>query len=119
MPAALVRTVNVVDRFDIDYALCMYCGICVEVCPFDALFWTPEYEYSEPHIADLLHDRIRLSEWMETVPEFLAYEAGSEQKVRKVPEFGPDDFAPKRKLGADDAAPATELEASAAGGSGG
>ena len=35
------RTVNFVDRFDIDYALCMYCGICVEVCPFDALFWTP------------------------------------------------------------------------------
>ena len=51
------RTVNVLDRFDIDYALCMYCGICVEVCPFDALFWTPEYEYSEPRIADLLHDK--------------------------------------------------------------
>ena len=50
------RTVNMLDRFDIDYALCMYCGICVEVCPFDALFWTPEYEYSEPRIADLLHD---------------------------------------------------------------
>ena len=41
------RTVSVLDRFDIDYALCMYCGICVEVCPFDALFWSPEYEYSE------------------------------------------------------------------------
>jgi len=49
------RTVNVLDRFDIDYALCMYCGICVEVCPFDALFWSPEYEYSEHRIADLLH----------------------------------------------------------------
>ena len=99
-----VRSVNVVDRFDIDYALCMYCGICVEVCPFDALFWSPEYEYSEPHIADLLHDRIRLSEWMETVPAFEAYEPGSEQKVRTVPDFGPDDFAPKRQLGADDTA---------------
>ena len=32
------RTVSILDRFDIDYALCMYCGICVEVCPFDALF---------------------------------------------------------------------------------
>src|SRR5205814_5356979 len=42
------RTVSALDRFDIDYALCMYCGICVEVCPFDALFWSPEYEYSEP-----------------------------------------------------------------------
>ena len=73
------------DRFDIDYALCMYCGICVEVCPFDALFWTPEYEYSESRIADLLHDKDRLGEWMETVADFLDYEAGSEQKVRKVP----------------------------------
>ena len=79
------RTVNMLDRFDIDYALCMYCGICVEVCPFDALFWTPEYEYSESRIADLLHDKDRLGEWMETVPDFLEYEAGSEQKVRKVP----------------------------------
>jgi NADH-quinone oxidoreductase subunit H len=64
------RSVNALDRFDIDYALCMYCGICVEVCPFEALFWSPEYEYSEPRIADLLHDKSRLGEWMETVPDF-------------------------------------------------
>ena len=77
--------VNALDRFDIDYSLCMYCGICVEVCPFDALFWSPEYEYSEPRIADLLHDKTRLGEWMETVPDFEPYEAGSEAKVKKVP----------------------------------
>ena len=47
----------------------MYCGICVEVCPFDALFWSPEFEYSEPRIAELLHDKDKLGEWMETVPE--------------------------------------------------
>ena len=76
---------NALDRFDIDFSLCMYCGICVEVCPFEALFWSPEYEYSEPHIADLLHDKSRLAEWMETVPDFEAYEAGSDQKVKKVP----------------------------------
>ena len=35
------RTVSKLDRFDIDYALCMYCGICVEVCPFDALVLEP------------------------------------------------------------------------------
>ena len=56
-PGGKPRTVSALDRFDIDYALCMYCGICVEVCPFDALFWSPEYEYSEPRIADLLHDK--------------------------------------------------------------
>ena len=36
------RTVNVLDQFTIDWGLCMYCGICVEVCPFDALAWRPD-----------------------------------------------------------------------------
>jgi NADH-quinone oxidoreductase subunit I len=79
------RTVNILDRFDIDYSLCMYCGICVEVCPFDALFWSPEFEYSEPRIADLLHDKEKLGEWFLTVPDYPAYEAGAEMKVKKVP----------------------------------
>ena len=74
------RTVNALDRFDIDYALCMYCGICVEVCPFDALFWSPEYEYSESSITDLLHDKDRLGEWMVTVPDPPALEAGAVKK---------------------------------------
>ena len=50
------------------YALCMYCGICVEVVPVRRAFWSPEYEYSEPRIRDLLHEG-QLGEWMETVPE--------------------------------------------------
>ena len=25
------------DRFAIDGSLCMYCGICIDECPFDAL----------------------------------------------------------------------------------
>jgi NADH-quinone oxidoreductase subunit I len=33
------RSVSVLDRFAIDFGLCMYCGICVDVCPFDALAW--------------------------------------------------------------------------------
>jgi len=59
---------NVLDRFAIDFALCMYCGICIEVCPFDALFWSPEFEYSEHDIAELTHEKDRLREWMWTVP---------------------------------------------------
>jgi len=74
------RSAKILDRFAIDYALCMYCGICVEVCPFDALFWSPEYEYSEPKIADLLHDKSKLGEWMETVPEAPELEAGAQKK---------------------------------------
>ncbi len=76
------RTVNILDRFDIDYALCMYCGICVEVCPFDALFWSPEYEYSEVNIGEMLHDMDRLGGWMTTVPEAPGLEAGAQAGKR-------------------------------------
>ena len=62
------RTRNVLDRFAIDFSLCMYCGICIEVCPFDAMFWSPEFEYAEYDIRDLLHEKDRLREWMWTVP---------------------------------------------------
>jgi NADH-quinone oxidoreductase subunit I len=79
-PGGKERTVSALDRFDIDYALCMYCGICVEVCPFDALFWSPDYEYSESNIAKLLHDKRKLGEWMETVPEPEPLEIGAEVK---------------------------------------
>jgi len=79
------RKVNALDRFDIDFSLCMYCGICVEVCPFEALFWSPEYEYSELKIADLLHDKSRLAQWFDTVPDFEPLESGAEVKVKKVP----------------------------------
>jgi NADH-quinone oxidoreductase subunit I len=67
-PGGRDRVRNVLDRFDIDFSLCMYCGICIEVCPFDALFWSPEFEYAEFDIRDLTHDRNRLREWMWTVP---------------------------------------------------
>jgi len=76
-PGGRARARSVLDRFDIDFALCMFCGICVEVCPFDALFWSPEYEYSGRDLADLLHDKGRLSQWLGTVPEPPALE-GSE-----------------------------------------
>jgi NADH-quinone oxidoreductase subunit I len=65
---ARARQRNVLDRFAIDFALCMYCGICIEVCPFDALFWSPEYEYAEFDIRELTQERGPLREWMWTVP---------------------------------------------------
>jgi NADH-quinone oxidoreductase subunit I len=62
------RQRNVLDRFAIDFSLCMYCGICVEVCPFDALFWSPQFEYSELDIRDLLHEKERLAGWATAAP---------------------------------------------------
>ncbi len=62
------RQRNVLDRFAIDFSLCMYCGICVDVCPFDALFWAPEFEYSEYDIREMTHEKDRLAQWTRTAP---------------------------------------------------
>ena len=74
-PGGRARSRATLDRFDIDYALCMYCGICVEVCPFDALFWSPEYEYSEYDVGTMLHPMERLTDWLKTVPDPPALES--------------------------------------------
>ncbi len=72
------RQRNVLDRFAIDFSLCMYCGICIEVCPFDALFWAPEFEYAEGDIRNLLHEKERLAEWVPSVPAPPRHEANAE-----------------------------------------
>jgi NADH-quinone oxidoreductase subunit I len=85
------RTRNVLDRFAIDFALCMYCGICVEVCPFDALLWSPEFEYAEFSHEAMTHEMERLREWTYTVPppdplEEGAVEAKEVETARKASE---------------------------------
>ncbi|MGB3761707.1 MAG: 4Fe-4S binding protein [Ornithinimicrobium sp.] len=47
----------------------MYCGICIEVCPFDALFWAPDFAYADGDIRNLLHTKDELGHWMERVPD--------------------------------------------------
>jgi NADH-quinone oxidoreductase subunit I len=135
-PGARARTRNMLDRFAIDFALCMYCGICIEVCPFDALFWSPEFEYSEYDIRDLTHEKERLREWMYTVPappvldpdgappaELVAAEK-AEPKVYEAPSLGGPAYAapaavaaaPAAAPTAAAAAPAAPAEAAPAGG---
>jgi NADH-quinone oxidoreductase subunit I len=75
------RSAKVLDRFAIDYALCMYCGICVEVCPFDALFWSPEFEYSTYSIQELTHEKEKLDEWTYTVLPPPELEEGAEAEA--------------------------------------
>lgn len=36
------RQAAVLDRFAIDFGTCLYCGICIEQCPFDALEWSAD-----------------------------------------------------------------------------
>ena len=88
------RSVKVLDRFAIDFALCMYCGICVEVCPFDALFWSPEFEYAEHEIDLLTHEKERLEEWTYTVLPPPELEEGAEPVVEPVAARTPEAAAP-------------------------
>ena len=62
------RVAHVLDRFAIDYGLCMWCGICVEVCPFDALFWAPTHDHAVPDAHGLVHERDLLGAWLADVP---------------------------------------------------
>ena len=62
------KVTHVLDRFAIDFSLCMYCGICIEVCPFDALFWAPDYAYAQTDIGNLVHEREQLRAWMWGTP---------------------------------------------------
>jgi len=98
---ARARTRNVLDRFAIDFALCMYCGICIEVCPFDALFWSPEFEYSTYSLQELTHEQEQLRAWMDTVPPPPELEEGA-----LLPKEVTDGLAAARKAAEAEAAKA-------------
>jgi len=113
------RSVKVLDRFAIDFALCMYCGICVEVCPFDALFWSPEFEYAEYDILKLTHEMDRLEEWTYKVLPPPPLEEGAllpppPPTPAAVPAVAAAAAPPPQAVGAGAEAPAGAQEASAA-----
>lgn len=60
-PGARPRTHNVLDSFSIDWALCMYCGVCIEQCPTGALEWAGARTPSADRLLDLVHQRDRLA----------------------------------------------------------
>jgi NADH-quinone oxidoreductase subunit I len=113
---ARARTRNVLDRFAIDFALCMYCGICVEVCPFDALFWSPEFEYSTYSIRELTHEKEQLRVWMDTVPPPPELEVGAD--IPKEIEEGLKAARAAAEKAAAASAPAAASPAAAAAGGG-
>jgi len=78
------KPVNELDRFAIDYGLCMYCGICVEVCPFDALHWSPFFEYTSYSYEGMVHEQDVLVGWQDHVlpPPLLVSDA--EEKAQEL-----------------------------------
>lgn len=42
-----IRTGRHLQLFDLDSSLCLYCGLCAEACPYDALAMSDVFELSE------------------------------------------------------------------------
>ena len=57
-------TKNVLDSFTINFGDCMWCGICIEVCPFDALFWSNTQINATNNSADLILDQTQLIKFL-------------------------------------------------------
>jgi len=66
-------------EFRIDNTICCFCGICEEVCNFDAIKLTGKYEFAVFDKSQLIYDKAKLQEIGRDVP----YESKKKKKAEK------------------------------------
>jgi NADH-quinone oxidoreductase subunit I len=49
-------------EFDIDMIRCIYCGLCEEVCPEQAIFLRKDYAITGTRRAEMVHHKAKLYE---------------------------------------------------------
>ncbi len=93
-----------VTRFDIDFAKCCYCGLCVPPCPTECIFMTPVFEFSEYNRNDLLFRFSTLTEEEAAVKIANAERAKQEAEAKKAAELEAKKRAAAEKAAAEKAA---------------
>jgi NADH-quinone oxidoreductase subunit I len=66
-------------RYDIDMVKCIYCGLCAEACPVDAIVEGPNLEFATETREELLYDKTKLlangDKWEQAIAANLAADA--------------------------------------------
>ena len=66
-------------RYDIDMTKCIYCGLCQEACPVDAIVEGPNYEFATETREELIYDKAKLLDngdrWESAIAANLAADA--------------------------------------------
>jgi NADH-quinone oxidoreductase subunit I len=57
------------QAFDIDMLRCIYCGLCQEVCPEEAIFLQNQYSMTGYTRAEMVNDKAKLYELGGTLPD--------------------------------------------------
>ena len=52
-----------IDRFEIDFRLCMYCGLCVEACPYEAIQAGGTWKDVTTDFGEMLRDKPALTKF--------------------------------------------------------
>ena len=75
---------TIVDEFYLDLALCSCCGICVYVCPYEAIEMTPEFAYSSYNVRSMVLDKgelVQIARGMERTTKNPPNASGAPQPV--------------------------------------